>query len=178
MGCRLSSAAAVVLALAVLAAGCVSHTVHSYPSRLREHAAELQRRGHARVETVDHGLVEVHASTRISVSERDGDAKLTREVTIGELVAGCDDPAPGGGGAGRSMRDPDCLADRVLEQDLAVGEKKERRIGAAITSIITGGTGVGLIGLCVVECEGKDVAIGAGLVVAGLFIFAVGFALH
>ncbi len=159
----------VIAAIAGLASACVSREVHSYPSRLREHATELQGRGRATIESVDEGAFEVRASTRVSISQRDDGATLTREVTIGELVAGCD-PAAGA--------TPGCLADHVVERDTVVGEKRERRLGAAVTSIITTATGVGLVGLCVVQCDGKDVAIGSGLIVGGLIIFVLGFALH
>ena len=169
MGTRTAPALALAL-LATLLAGCVTYTVHSWPSRIRERAGDLQTHGRARIETLEHGPYEVRASTPILISQRDGNAKITREITIGELVAGCD-PAS-------TAPDPDCLADHVVEQDTVVGEKRERRVGAAIASCISTATGAGLVGLCIVECDGKDVAIGAGLLVGGLIIFAFGFALH
>jgi outer membrane murein-binding lipoprotein Lpp len=162
---RLTVAVVAVVVSATLAAGCVTRDVRSYPSRLREHATELQTRGRATVEALEDRPVEVRATTRVAVSERQaGGARLTREVTIGELVAGCD-ASPG--------EATTCLADQVVEEEMVVAQRRERRVGAAVGSAFSGAIGVAAVGFCIAECTGRDLAIGAGVLVGGALLFAL-----
>lgn len=147
------------LAAAVAAAGCATRPVKSFPSELRAQSAALQTTGKAEIESIDDGRFTVRATTEVEVAEpSDEGARLVRNVTIAELVAGC--PAPG-------VPAPACLADRVVEREMVVGEKRSGQVGPAITSGLAAFAGLALVGGCLAECENKDIAIGAGLTVAG-----------
>lgn len=152
-----------VVTAAWLAAGCTQRPVQAFPSDLRAHAAELSTAGHADIQTVDDGVVRISAGTRVSVAESHGvGAQLIRELTIGELVAGCTPDVAG-----------DCLADRVVEREMVVGSKRVKNVGGGITSAVSAIAGLAIVGTCLAECENKDILLGTGLVIAGAGLFVL-----
>lgn len=159
-----------VMLLAAIAGGCVTRQVQALPSELRAHATELRTTGKATVQSIDDGRFVVDAATTVEVKvPADAGAILTRQVTIGELVGSC--TAPG-------MPTPQCLADQVLDREIIVGEKPRRRVGTAIASGVSVVAGLAVAGVCLVECDNNDIAIGAGLVVAGVGILVLGLMLR
>lgn len=152
------------LAALALAAACTQRPVQSFPSELRAHAAELTTTGRAEIQTVDDGRFTVAATTRVEVAQLDDGARLVRTVTIAELVDGCAAPgAPTGA----------CLADRVEDREMVVGTLQTRNVGAGITSALSAVGGLALVGGCLAECENEDIALGAGLIVAGAGLFVL-----
>jgi hypothetical protein len=158
----LAFALALGVLLLIITAACGSRQVKAFPSDLRAAAPALQQSGRAEIQSIDDGPFTVRATTQIEVAEPADDALLVRRITVAELVDGC--PAPG-------TPAPQCLADRVVERELIVGEKRTRNVGGAITSVVAAGAGLALVGTCLAECENKDIAIGTGLVIAGAGLF-------
>lgn len=160
---RTGPAFALWIAAFTLLTACATRPVRSFPSELRAQSAALQTTGTAEIQSIDDGRFTVRATTEVEVAEPSDDgARLVRNVTIAELVAGC--PAPG-------TPAPACLADRVVEREMVVGEKRHGQVGPAITSGLAAFAGLALVGTCLAECENKDIAIGAGLTVAGAGLF-------
>jgi hypothetical protein len=157
---------ALVLLWLSIAGACTHHPVQAFPSDLRAHAAELETAGRARVTVVGGAAHVVDADTVVTVREPSGPGELVREVSIRELVAGCppDAPAP-----------ERCLADRVVAGEVVVGTRTETHVGRTVGSVVSGLALVGFGALCVAECTGKQVAIGAGVVVLTVGLFALAF---
>jgi hypothetical protein len=160
----LSSYMRALAVLAVLAVGCGQRPVQAFPSELRAHAAELAADGRAEIDSVDDGRFTVSATTRVKVARLDNGARLVREVSIAELVDGCAAP-------GTPTRA--CLADQVEDREMVVGVRRTRNVGAGLTSALSAVAGLALVGGCLAECENKDIALGAGLIVAGAGLFVL-----
>lgn len=162
-----------VRALALLAivwlVGCTARPLAVSPRALAPHARALTIAGTAAVKVPGEAApVRVDADTVVDVAVPDGPGHLERRVTVGELVAGCDRPVPDG------AADP-CLATRVLDREVVIAYKRERRVGRIATGVVTGAFVLGVGGLCAVECDRGKLALGVGgVLLAGILLGVLG----
>lgn len=153
-----------LVAIAIVLGGCTQRPLSASPRALRKHARSFLQAGMAAMmfpgETRP---VRVDADTEISVDIPDGPGLREQRLTIRELVAGCDQPSPPVG-----VTDP-CLAARVIDREVVVAHKRERRVGQVATGVVTGAFVLGVGALCAAECDRTKLALG----VAGVAVLVV-----
>jgi len=150
-------------AAAAAPAACSHQPVHTWPSELAAHAAELTTTGRARVEVVEPGDHLVRPDTRVTVAIPDGPGRRIRELTVGELVAGCGGDGP-------------CLAHQVVQTELVVGTRRKTHVAGTVSSALSGAAIAGLTGYCLAECSTKQVVIGGGVIAALAVLTVLSFA--